>query len=78
MRVYVADDKVQRVRKLTERPLVISSKNLQLVPLDLLSHFWGVCFSHTDPDSHSLLHLIAIFIYEPGGSGGARERYVAM
>lgn len=45
MRVFVTDKKIERVRALAKKILVLAQRNRRLVSLDLLRHFCGVCVS---------------------------------
>lgn len=47
MRFYVSSEKVDRVRDLAKRILLLAQRNRRLVPPALIRHFCGVCVSLT-------------------------------
>lgn len=47
MKVYIAEKKVEKVRALSKKILLLAQRNRRLVSLDLLRHFCGVCVSLT-------------------------------
>lgn len=47
MRVFVSDAKVERVRRLSKKVLLLAQRNRRLVNRDLLEHFCGVCVALT-------------------------------